>query len=125
MILCLRANQFQKATQVMEKLDKCAHEILGVPDVSVLQAYVEKCVEEKLPTKAIVRFGCFRPESFLKSFISFQNGVQYCVENSFSEAGNLAKYINDNMTLDGTQLNKLIVLVGRDVLQLNKAGASQ
>lgn len=46
--------------------------------------------------------------------------MEYCVENGYSEAGNLGKYITDNMTLDEHQTNKLVNLVGRDVLQLEK-----
>lgn len=101
MTLCLRANDYDKAVLVMEKLDKGAHEVMGVPDVRALQLFIEKSVEQKSPTKAV-------------------NCLQYCVESGFTEAGKFGKYINDNMTLDEGLFNKVVNLVGKDVLQLDK-----
>lgn len=54
MTLNLINKDFGKASLVMNKLDKEPHSILGIPRITALKMFVETCIEEKAPSKAIV-----------------------------------------------------------------------
>lgn len=56
MTLNLISKDFDKASLVMKKLDKEPHSILGIPRIGALKMFVESCIEEKAPTKAIVSY---------------------------------------------------------------------
>lgn len=56
MILLLKNEEFEKASGIMEKLNKKQHEILGVPSLQALNLFVEHCIKHKLPSPAIVSF---------------------------------------------------------------------
>lgn len=54
MTLVLQNNDFDKACEVMEKLDKEHGSIVGVPEFQTLSLFVDKCIEEKTPSRAVV-----------------------------------------------------------------------
>lgn len=54
MILVLRNNDFEKASVIMEKLDKNHNVVVGVPKIEALSLYVDECINKKLPSQAIV-----------------------------------------------------------------------
>lgn len=56
MQLILNNNDFEKACLVMDKLDKGHHTILGVPKIEAMSSFVDHCITEKSPTRAIVCF---------------------------------------------------------------------
>lgn len=54
LMLLLKNKEFEKACTVMEKLDKNQQNIAGVPKIEALSLFVDQCIEEKAPSKAIV-----------------------------------------------------------------------
>lgn len=54
MIVALRNGDFDKANKVMEKLDRSHNEVVGVPSLDALSMFVDACIENKLPSRAIV-----------------------------------------------------------------------
>lgn len=52
--ILLQANRFDKACEVLNKLDKEQQKILGVPDIRPLNLFIEKAIERKSPDYAIV-----------------------------------------------------------------------
>lgn len=54
LLLVSKAKEFEKACVILERLDKNQNSIVGVPKVEALIYFVEQCIEEKAPTKAIV-----------------------------------------------------------------------
>lgn len=54
MILLLRNKEFEKASVIMEKLDKDHQSIVGVPKLEALSLFVDECINQKLPSTAIV-----------------------------------------------------------------------
>lgn len=54
MFLVLKNGDFEKASEVMQKLDKQHQTIIGVPKISALALYVDHCIEAKMPSRAIV-----------------------------------------------------------------------
>lgn len=54
MILVLRNDDFDMACNVMDLLSKEQHSILGVPNINALSSFVDKCIERKAPTRAVV-----------------------------------------------------------------------
>lgn len=54
--LIIRQKDFQKACVVMDKLDKGHSIIAGVPKLEALSLFVDQCIEEKAPSKAIVSY---------------------------------------------------------------------
>jgi pentatricopeptide repeat domain-containing protein 3 len=54
LMLLLKNREFEKACTVMEKLDKNQQNIAGVPKIEALSLFVDQCIEEKAPSKAIV-----------------------------------------------------------------------
>ncbi|RZC40303.1 PTCD3 -like protein, mitochondrial, partial [Asbolus verrucosus] len=93
MTLLLRNNEFDKAWTVMEKLDKDQQKIAGVPKLEALARFVDQCIEQKAPSKAIT---C----------------IQYCSDCGFPEANILASKLNDKLTLDENFLGRLSKIVG-------------
>lgn len=59
MIVLLRAKEFEKASELMEKLDKNHTSIVGVPRLEALSMFVDACIENKAPSAAIVSNSCF------------------------------------------------------------------
>lgn len=52
--LLLRNDEFEKANEAMETLDKNQDKIIGVPKIEALSLYVDECIKQKSPTRAIV-----------------------------------------------------------------------
>ncbi|KAJ8926147.1 hypothetical protein NQ314_021515 [Rhamnusium bicolor] len=77
----------------MDKLDKGHHSIVGVPKLEVLSLFLDQCIEEKSPSRAIA---C----------------IQYCADSGFPEAGVLAAKLNEKLTLDENHLASLLKIVG-------------
>jgi len=98
MMLALRNNDFEKACIVMDKLDKNQQTVLGVPDFEALVLFVDNCIIQKLPSRAI-------------------NCIQYAADSGYEEAATLAINLNKALTLDETHLSKLSKIVGPDVLE--------
>ncbi|KAK4883101.1 hypothetical protein RN001_006420 [Aquatica leii] len=98
MTLLLKNDDFEKACIVMDKLQNDQTTVLGVSSFEALELFVNHCVKEKLPSKAI---SC----------------IQYAVDSGFEDAANLAVTLNTSLTLDETHLSKLSVIVGPDVFK--------
>lgn len=54
MILLLRNKDFEKATVIMDKLDKGHNVVVGVPKIEALSLFVDECINKRLPSQAIV-----------------------------------------------------------------------
>lgn len=54
MTVLLRSGDFQKASVIMEKLDKSHSVIVGVPKIEALSSFMDECINMKLPSQAIV-----------------------------------------------------------------------
>ncbi|KAK9685760.1 hypothetical protein QE152_g37695 [Popillia japonica] len=91
--LLLRNKDFEKATEIMEKLDLDHQKIVGVTRIEPLEMYLDYCIQEKAPSKAIT---CIR----------------YCAESGFQEAESMAKRLHSELTLNETHLEKLSKIVG-------------
>lgn len=50
----LRNREFVKADEAMEVLDKNQDKIIGVPKLEAFSLYVDECIQQKLPSRAIV-----------------------------------------------------------------------
>ncbi|XP_018570454.1 protein PTCD3 homolog, mitochondrial [Anoplophora glabripennis] len=97
MTLVLQNNEFSKACQVMEKLDKGHGSIVGVPKFEDLSLFVDKCIEDKAPSRAIT---C----------------IQYCADNGFPDAKALAAKLDEKLTLTEEHLKDLSKIVGNSEL---------
>lgn len=69
--LLLRNKEFDKADEAMEVLDKNQDKIVGVPKLDALSLYVDECINQKLPSKAIV--------SVLIFYFRFNTKKKICV----------------------------------------------
>ncbi|XP_017778840.1 PREDICTED: protein PTCD3 homolog, mitochondrial [Nicrophorus vespilloides] len=98
MIMVLRNNDFEKAFEVMQKLDKGMHSVVGVPKLDALSMFMDHCIKEKLPTTAI-------------------QCIQYLTDSGFPEAEDFAIRLNKSLTLDETHLGRLGKIVGEQFLQ--------
>lgn len=54
--LLLWNSEFNKACDIMQLLDKEQHTILGVPKFEALSLFVDHCIQQKIPSRAIVSF---------------------------------------------------------------------
>ncbi|XP_057651998.1 protein PTCD3 homolog, mitochondrial [Diorhabda carinulata] len=104
MLLVLRNGDFQKACTIMDKIDRGHQTVVGVPQIEALESFVDYCIKNKAPTRAIA---C----------------IQYCSDSGFSQAGQLAAKLNDQLNLDETQLNSLSKIVGD--IELSAKAADQ
>ncbi|XP_074027705.1 small ribosomal subunit protein mS39 [Leptinotarsa decemlineata] len=93
MMLVLRNNDFDKASILMDKLDKGHQTIVGLPKFEALSLFIDQCIDNKTPTKAIA---C----------------IQYCLDCGFPEVDVLAARLNEKLTLDENHLNNLAKIVG-------------
>lgn len=55
MLLLLRNNEFEKAWNILELLEREQHSILGVPRIEALALFVNKAIEFRMPSRGIVR----------------------------------------------------------------------
>jgi hypothetical protein len=92
-MLLLKNKEFEKACTVMEKLDKNQQNIAGVPKIEALSLFVDQCIEEKAPSKAIA---C----------------IQYCSDCGFPEAKQLGAKLHEKLNLDEVLLGRLSKIVG-------------
>ncbi|XP_076260003.1 small ribosomal subunit protein mS39 [Rhynchophorus ferrugineus] len=88
MTVILRYGDFEKACTIMNDLSKSHTTILGVPKFDALSLFVDHCIKNKSPTRAIV---C----------------IQYAADSGFPEAVSLGAKLNQHLTLDEIHLNKL------------------
>jgi pentatricopeptide repeat domain-containing protein 3 len=93
LMLLLKNREFEKACTVMEKLDKNQQNIAGVPKIEALSLFVDQCIEEKAPSKAIA---C----------------IQYCTDCGFPEAKQLGAKLHEKLNLDEVLLGRLSKIVG-------------
>lgn len=95
LILLCRVGDFEKADVVFQKLDKDQHKVLGEPTVESVKSFVQLCVENKQPSKAV---SC----------------LQYSVDMGFPESREIGRQISQNFTLDEKMQAKVTSLVGKD-----------
>lgn len=93
-----KIDEYDRATQVFDNLVAEQHKILGDPEVSALQDFVQVCISKKNPSKAI-------------------HCLQVCTDIGFPESREIAKLICVNLTLDENHLRKVSYLVGEDVVR--------
>nr|XP_014101005.2 protein PTCD3 homolog, mitochondrial [Bactrocera oleae] len=94
LVLLVRSGDFEKASEVFTHIDKNQHRIPGTPSEKCLQEYIDSCIENKAPTKALT---C----------------LQYAVENNM-DSHPMAERINAGFTLNEVHLSKLKSLVGEN-----------
>lgn len=111
MFLLLQDNDFGKASEIMEKLDKGHGTIVGVPKFETLSLFVDKCIEEKTPSRAIVGTSPLLNEIVL-FLIEFQTCIQYCADSGFPDAKILAAKLDEKLTLNEEHLKSLSKIVG-------------
>lgn len=97
--LCCRHENYTRAVEVFTKLDKDQHSIAGTPQPAALDLFVQLCIEQKQPSRAI-------------------SVLQYSVDNGLSDNGAMARRIATSMTLDESHLSKLSSLVGSEALKV-------
>ncbi|CAH1987692.1 unnamed protein product [Acanthoscelides obtectus] len=93
MILLLWNKDFQKACLIFDKLDQEQHTIVGVPKIEALSMFIDSCIENKMPSRAIA---C----------------LQYCSDSGFPEVEELGVKIHKSLTLDENNLAKLTKIAG-------------
>ncbi|VEN56252.1 unnamed protein product [Callosobruchus maculatus] len=93
MILLLRNKDFKKACIIMDKLDQEQHTVVGVPKIEALSMYIDSCIENMAPSRALA---C----------------LQYCSDCGFPEVEDLGNKVHKSMTLDESNLAKLSKIVG-------------
>uniref|UniRef100_A0A1A9V273 Small ribosomal subunit protein mS39 n=1 Tax=Glossina austeni TaxID=7395 RepID=A0A1A9V273_GLOAU len=95
-IICLltRGENFEKATEVFNHIDKNQHSIPGTPSEHCLKEYIETCIINKVPSEALV---C----------------LQYAIENQM-DGTSLAKRMHKGFTLNEVHLSKMKSLLGKD-----------
>lgn len=98
MVLLCRVGEFERATQVFDKISNEQQKILGEPEFNALMDFVQLCIVNKQPSKAI-------------------NCLQYSADIGFPETRELAKTICMGFTLDENHLKKIAFLAGSDVLK--------
>jgi hypothetical protein len=54
MLLCLRGGKFNQALEVLNKLEKDQNNIIGVPNIEVLQFFTDMCISQNKANEAIV-----------------------------------------------------------------------
>ncbi|XP_050305305.1 protein PTCD3 homolog, mitochondrial [Anthonomus grandis grandis] len=86
--LVLRNNDFQNGCTIMEKLDSKHSSIVGVPSFESLSLFVDMCIKNKSPSKAI-------------------NCIQYASDCGFPDTLALGAKLNEGLTLDENHLDKL------------------
>jgi pentatricopeptide repeat domain-containing protein 3 len=96
-LLC-RVEDLEKASEVYEKLSTNQDKVLGEPNVSAMQDFVQLCIVKKQPSRAI-------------------NCLQYCNDMCFAESRDIGKSICIGFTLDENHLKRVAYLVGNDVLK--------
>ncbi|XP_050084303.1 protein PTCD3 homolog, mitochondrial [Anopheles aquasalis] len=97
LLLCCRANDYEKAVAVFTKLSKEQNTIVGDPRVDGLREFVGQCITNGAPSVAI-------------------QCLQYCSENGFPEAVELGRQIFNGFTLDQNQISKIRSLVGAEAV---------
>ncbi|KAL3265472.1 hypothetical protein HHI36_009676 [Cryptolaemus montrouzieri] len=97
MVLFLRNKSFDKAWDLFITLDKQQQKVLGVPRFESLSALIDACIEEKVPSKAIL---C----------------LAYAADVGYENVDELAKELQSKLTLDETHLQKLSKIVGQHVI---------
>lgn len=94
-LLC-RMEDFERADIVFQKLDKDQHKVLGEPDIKSIESFVDLCINQKLPSRAV-------------------NCLQYCVDMGFNESKEIGKLISTKLTLDERLQSKVSSLIGQQV----------
>ncbi|CRL04320.1 CLUMA_CG017415, isoform A [Clunio marinus] len=98
--LICRIEDFEKATEIFDKIIGSQDEILGDAEITSMQNYVQVCILKKQPEKAV-------------------QCLQFCTEIGFPESKDMAKTICSGFTLDENLLKKVAYLAGEDVLNDN------
>ncbi|CAG9769345.1 unnamed protein product [Ceutorhynchus assimilis] len=88
MIVLLRNDNFEKACTVMNKLDHQHQSIVGVPCFEALSLFVDHCIKNKAPSRAI-------------------ECIQYASDSGFPDIITLGAKLNEQLTLDEKHLNRL------------------
>lgn len=96
--LACRAEDYVKAQEIFDKINKNQDSITGLADPAALELYIKLSVTNKQPSKAVA-------------------ALQYCVENSFTNNQELGRFIVNAMTLDAYYISKITSLVGTEVLK--------
>lgn len=97
-VLLCKVGDFEKTCVIFNKLSTDQQKILGEPEFYALKDFVELCIVNKQPSKAI-------------------NCLQYSTEIGFPESRDLGKLICMGFTLDEINNKKVAYFVGEDVLQ--------
>lgn len=97
LILLCRNDEFDKATQVFQKLNDDQTRVAGTPRQLALSVYTNFCIDKRQPSRAI-------------------DALQYCVDNGFTENYHLAHVIAEKMTLSDGHLSKITSLVGKSFM---------
>lgn len=117
MTLVLQNRDFAKSYIIMQKLEKEQQNILGVPKLEALSFFVDHCIEQKFPSKAIVRYNALFANHLLSNMCNFQACIQYCADAGFQNFEELAVRLVNALTLDETHIGTLSKIVSPDILK--------
>ncbi|XP_054258969.1 protein PTCD3 homolog, mitochondrial [Macrosteles quadrilineatus] len=101
----LRADRYEEAVQILNCLEKRQNQVLGVPSIRSLSAFLDKSIEKKQVKNAL---WC----------------IQYCYDVGFEETVRMAQNLNSSVKLEANDYNQLVTIVGKEPLTKLAAIAS-
>lgn len=94
LLLFCRGAEFEKASQVFDRINKSENEVIGEPSPAALEYFANFCTAQKKPNSAI---SC----------------LQYCIENSYPEGKKIGETLLTSLTLDEIQAAKVRRFIGQ------------
>ncbi|XP_058126412.1 small ribosomal subunit protein mS39 [Anopheles ziemanni] len=98
LLLCARANDYEKAMGIFTKLSKDQNSVIGEARVDGLGEFINLCISNRTPSMAI-------------------QCLQYCSENGYPESAELGRHIFSSFALDQNQVAKIKSLVGAEAVK--------
>jgi len=95
MAVTVKADDFEKAREVLQKLLRPKHDVIGVPDIHPLKLFLDKAIEKN---DAAMGLAC----------------VQYVSDSGYAEVGEMAEDLSTRLKLDPLQTSRLNNMVGFD-----------
>lgn len=100
MVLCLYANDLEKAGAVLKKLKNEQNKIIGIPPIENFNTLIDVCIENRDRKSALL---C----------------IEYCTENGYGEVEEMSRKLIGSIELDAHEKSKIAALVGSHVLKSN------
>uniref|UniRef100_A0A1B6E9B4 Pentacotripeptide-repeat region of PRORP domain-containing protein n=1 Tax=Clastoptera arizonana TaxID=38151 RepID=A0A1B6E9B4_9HEMI len=97
----LRADRMDQCCVILNLLDKEQTKILGVPEVESLEKFIDYCIQTNNASNAM---WC----------------IQYCHDAGYAEVPSFAVKVNSSLKLSEAEIDKLVSLAGREILEKSK-----